>query len=839
LSLEKYSEKRHFDRTPEPPPSAKGPGTGTSRQYCVQRHHATHLHYDLRLEVGGALKSWAVPKGPTLDPAEKRLAMMVEDHPIEYGSFEGVIPKGNYGAGSVMLWDRGTYELLGNASAEEQLARGDFKFFLHGEKITGEFALVRMKRGKGNEWLLLKKKDAAAQPGWKTEDHAVSVLTGRTQEEIARRLEKIDRPKAGPTLPDIGAPMLAQIGTVVPPTDANWIYEVKWDGVRALCYIQNGQVRMVSRNGNVIDRQYPELSILPHRIKAQTAIVDGEIAALNERGVASFELLQRRINVADASSVATQARHHPVVFYAFDLLYLDGRDLRGLPLIERKRLLKEVLQPNDVVRYSENFSDGKALFEAAKQQGVEGIVGKKASSFYESRRSGDWAKYKIHSSDSFLLCGFTEGARDHFGALVLGIHDKGKLKWSGNVGTGFDRKTMKAIYDKLAPLATTKCPLEPDKNLPKKDVTWVRPELVCEVEFANWTEDGRLRAPVWKGFRADIDPNDVERAEVARQNGAEDPVKRDPPAKRTTLLDPSLAEANLTIDGHRLKFTNLNKVFYPKDGYRKRDLLNYYDAVAPLILPYLKDRPLSLKRYPNGIDKPFFFQKEVAASFPKWLRTGMADGIRSVIGDNRATLLFLVNLGCIDHNPWMSRMQSLEHPDYLLIDLDPQQCSYEKIVEAALVVRKKLDRAELESFPKTTGGDGMHIFVPLVPRYTYEQVRSLAELLAHMVANERPDLFTTPRVVAKREKGKVYFDWVQIGEGKTISAPYAVRAYAGAPVATPLAWREVTPKLTPEQFQLGNALARFDKVGDLFEGVLNRPQRMEDAVDKLSAANRR
>jgi len=831
LSLKKYSEKRHFDRTPEPA-ATEHPKSAGPLQYCVQRHHATHLHYDLRLEVGGALKSWAVPKGPTLDPAEKRLAMMVEDHPIEYGSFEGIIPKGNYGAGSVMLWDRGTYELLGDVSAEEQLARGDFKFRLHGEKITGEFAIVRMKRGKGNEWLLLKKKDAAAQPGWITEDHAVSVLTGRTQEEIAQGLEATQRKKTAESLPEIGAPMLAQIGTNIPPSDAKWIYEVKWDGVRALCYIQNGHVRMVSRNGNVIDRQYPELSILPHHIQAQTAIIDGEIAALNDRGVPSFELLQRRINVSDASSVATLARHHPVVFYAFDLLYLDGRDLRGLALIERKRLLKEALRPNDVVRYSEHFTDGQALFEAAKQQGVEGIVGKKVSSFYESRRSGDWVKYKVHSSDSFLLCGFTEGARDHFGALVLGTQDGGKLKWAGNVGTGFDRKTMKAIYEKLVPLAIDKCPLEPDKNLPRKDVTWVRPELVCEVEFANWTEDGRLRAPVWKGFRTDVDPNDVERAEVVR-NGD------DPPAERTTLLDTSLAEANLTIDGHRLKFTNLNKVFYPKDGYRKRDLLNYYDAVAPLIIPHLKDRPLSLKRYPNGIDEPFFFQKEVAASFPKWLRTGMADGIRSVIGDKRATLLFLVNLGCIDHNPWMSRMDSLEHPDYLLIDLDPQQCSYEKIVEAALVVRKQLDRAELESFPKTTGGDGMHIFVPLVPRYTYDQVRSLAEALATMVAHERPDLFTTPRAVAKREKGKVYFDWMQIGEGKTISAPYAVRAYAGAPVSTPLAWREVTPRLTPEQFHLGNALARFDRVGDLFEGVLKRPQSMEDAVEKLAAAKRR
>jgi len=630
-------------------------------------------------------------------------------------------------------------------------------------------------------------------------------------------LQKLDGKKASGKLPEIGTPMLAEIGKGNPPSSDNWIYEVKWDGVRALCYIQNGQVRMVSRNGNVIDRQYPELSILPHQVKAQTAIIDGEIAALNERGVPSFELLQRRINVADESSVATLARHHPVVFYAFDLLYLDGRDLRGEKLLERKRLLKEVLQPTDVIRYSEHFADGAALFEAAKQQGVEGIVGKKASSFYESRRSGDWVKYKVHSTDSFLLCGFTEGERDHFGALILGVQDGGKLKWAGNVGTGFDRKTMKAIHDRLLPLVTEKCPLEPEKNLPKKDVTWVRPELVGEVQFANRTADGKLRAPVWLGFRTDIGPL----------------------LTRPSLLDPSLPEASLTVDGHPLKFTNLNKIFYPKDGYRKRDLLNYYDGVAPLIVPHLKDRPLSLKRYPNGIEKPFFFQKAVAPSFPKWLRTEIADDIRYVIGADRATLLFLVNLGCIDHNPWMSRMDSLENPDYMLIDLDPQECSYEKIVEAALLVRKKLDRAELESFPKTTGGDGMHIFVPLEPRYTYDQVRALAEVLATMVAHERPDLFTTPRAVSKREKGKVYFDWMQIGGGKTISAPYAVRAYQGAPVSTPLAWHEVTPRLRPEQFHIGNALARFDRVGDLFSGVLNRPQKMEDAVDKLSSAKRR
>jgi bifunctional non-homologous end joining protein LigD len=811
----------------------------------VQRHHATNLHYDLRLEVDGALKSWAVPKGPTLDPAEKRLAMMVEDHPMEYGGFEGVIPKGNYGAGSVMLWDRGTYELLGEATAEEQLTRGDFKFRLTGEKLSGEFAIVHIKpragtKSKGNEWLLLKKKDAAAIPGWDANDHAVSVLTGRTQEEIARGLEAPSKSDAPPTrsiaklpkgavkaaMPTDVSPMLAEIGRGGPPANAkDVIYEIKWDGVRAICYIDStpgSKLRLISRNGNSMERQYPELSILPHHISAQQAVLDGEIAALDQRGLPSFERLQSRINVSDASSIATLSRNLPVVLYLFDVLYLDGYDLRGVPLVERKKLLREILKPGDLIRYSEDFSDGAALYEAARLQGLEGIVGKRAASFYESRRGSDWIKYKILNTESLVLCGFTAGERDYFGALVLGIFDRGKLTWAGNVGTGFDRKMMKTIHDKLLPLVVDQSPLPPDKLL-AKGVTWTRPELVCEVRFSNWTDEGRLRAPVWVGFRPDIDPEECVR--VGQPEGE----------SRSELLEKTQNEAILTIDNQRLKFTNLGKLFYPKDNYVKRDLLNYYDAVAPLILPYLKDRPLSLRRYPDGIEGEAFFQKQVAPSFPKWLRMEEApDGIRYVIGEDRATLLFLVNLGCIDHNPWMSRIQSPENPDYLLIDLDPNGCGYEKIVEAALLVRAKLDRCELNSYPKTTGGDGMHLYVPLEPRYTYDQVRSFAEILATIVSSERPDLFTTPRAVSKREKGRVYFDWAQIGGGKTISAPYVLRAHAGAPVATPLAWREVTPRLHPGQFHIGNALARFDRVGDLFEGVLTRPQALERAVEKIA-----
>lgn len=833
MSLKKYVEKRHFDRTPEPAPGkpTHARASHSELQFCVQRHHASHLHYDFRLEVGGSLKSWAVPKGPTLDPDQKRLAMMVEDHPLEYGKFEGVIPKGNYGGGSVMLWDRGTYELLGDATAEEQLARGDFKFRLAGEKLTGEFAIVRMKRGKGNEWLLIKKKDAGARPGWDPEDHAESVLTGRTQEEIARGLDADPAPAAAKPrterhaakdaakpladMPRIITPMLAELGKGEPPASGDWVYEIKWDGVRAICFIESGKLRMLSRNGNAIDKQYPELSILPHQVRARQAIIDGEIAALDPQGRPSFELLQRRINVVEASAIARLARSHPVVFFAFDLLYMDGRDLRGEPLIERKKLLKDILKPDDVIRYSEHFdTNAGELLAAVKQQGLEGIIGKRAQSRYESRRSSDWVKWKVVDSADFVICGYTEGERHGLGALVLGTRAPGgKLTWAGNVGTGFDAKMVKTLFAKLTPLATKQSPLEPAKGLPR-NVVWTKPELICEVRFANWTEEGRLRAPVFLGLREDLDP---------------------PPAREhAALLAADLKEATLTIDKHRLKFTNLDKLFYPKDGYRKRDLLNYYDAVAPLLLPHLKDRPLSLKRYPNGIEKPFFFQKQVAESFPKWLSTAVADGIEYAVGGDRAALLFLVNLGCVDHNPWMSRVGSLEHPDYALIDLDPYECGYDKIVEAALWVRGRLDRIELLSYPKTTGGDGMHIFLPLEPRYTYAQVRAFAEALSTLGAAERPDLFTTPRTVSRREKGKVYFDWQQIAKSKTISAPYVLRAYPGAPVATPLAWDEVTPRLRPEQFHLGSALARFDRVGDLFEGVLKNPQRLEAAIEKMS-----
>jgi bifunctional non-homologous end joining protein LigD len=633
-------------------------------------------------------------------------------------------------------------------------------------------------------------------------------------------------------MPTAVVPMKSFLAST-PPKGDDWLFEVKWDGVRAICFVDDKSVRMTSRTGHSCERQYPELSVIGHQIAAKQVILDGEICVLDKNGVSSFGLIQPRIAVADPNTIAHLARRTPVTLFVFDLLYLDGYDLRNVPLIERKRALASILQPSPLVRYSEHFvNQGEEMLQAARAAGLEGIIAKRATSKYESKRSQDWLKIKIVSQQEFIICGYTSGERDYFSSLVLGLYDNRKLIYVGNVGTGFDQNLLDLIYHHIEPLTIANSPFAETPQM-LRAATWVRPEVVCEVKFASWTEDQRLRAPVFLGLRPDVDP-----AECVRESTA--PMEEKPAAgTRPPLLSGKTEEAVLTIDGQRLKFTHLNKVFYPAEGYTKRDLLNYYDAVAGFLLPYLRGRPLSLKRYPDGITGEYFFQKDTHDRVPSWVRVAPIDSghkkapTRWVLADNRATLLYLTNLGCIDQNPWMSRVGSLECPDFMLIDLDPQGCEFDRIIEAAQLVRKKLDLVGLEGYPKTTGGDGMHIYVPVEPVYSYEQVRSFAEIIARVVAAERPDLFTTPRPVARREQGKVYFDYLQIGESKTIAAPYVTRAYPGAPVATPLAWREVIPGLLPSQFHLRNALDRFSRVGDLFEAVLKKPQRLEPAIEKL------
>jgi len=840
--LGEYARKRSFDKTPEPGPIAVQDSSPAGNFFCVQRHDATRLHYDFRLEMDGVLKSWAVPKGPSLEPLSKHLAMHVEDHPLDYGNFEGNIPKGEYGGGSVMLWDRGTWELLGADPADKQMARGDLKFRLHGEKLKGEFAIVLMRgRGKGNEWLLIKKKDDASVPGWNVEDHAVSVLTGRTQQEIADDLPPKKAPSKGVNpaklpgarkapMPASVIPMMASLADR-PPGGDKWLYEIKWDGVRALCFIEEGRLRIFSRTGNRAEQQYPELTVLPHYIDAKSAILDGEIAVLDSQGRSGFSLIQPRIHVTDPNTIAHLARKTPATLFLFDLIYLNGYDLRAVPLIERKRTLEAILKPTDRVRFSQHFAaNGEEMLAAAREAGLEGIVAKLAGSRYEEKRSPNWVKVKATNQQEFVICGFTHGERSYFSSLVLGVHEKGKLIHAGQVGTGFNDKTLRDVYERLQPLITNKSPFA---KVPKmlRSATWVKPELVCEVKYLEFTPDGQLRAPVFLGLRFDKEPAKTVR-EIAETA---------PPSSADGLLPDKRAEAVLEIGGHSLKFTNLSKVFYPADGVTKRDVINYYDAVADYILPHLRDRPLSLKRYPNGIDQKFFFQKN-AENFAEWIHVEPIDSetrgdpINYVIANDRATLLYLANLACIDQNPWMSRIGALDKPDFALIDLDPVECPYDMIVEAVRLVHEKLEAIGLEGYPKTTGGDGMHLYIPLEPVYTYEQVRSFAEVLAHLVTSSNPDLFTTPRAVAKRKKGRVYFDYQQIVEGKTIAAPYVLRAYEGAPVSTPLEWREVKKGLRPTDFNIHNAVERFRARGDLFAPVLNKPQRLEDAIERLSGA---
>jgi bifunctional non-homologous end joining protein LigD len=612
-----------------------------------------------------------------------------------------------------------------------------------------------------------------------------------------------------------------------PPRGDDWLFEVKWDGVRAIAFLDHEELRLQSRTGIRCERQYPELAVIPHQIAAAQAILDGEIAVLDPKGVSRFHLIQPRIANSDPNAVAHLARSTPVVYFVFDLLYLDGYDLRGVDLIGRRRLLEQILTPNDVLRLSEAFPGaGEPMLEAAREHGLEGILAKHATSGYESKRSREWLKIKIVNEQEFVIGGFTDpqGDRQFLGALVLGVFKETKLHWVGNVGTGFDTKTLASLYQRLQPLITQTCPFaEPPK--PDRGMTWVRPECVCQVKFQNWTEDNRLRAPVFLGLRNDVNPR-----HVARETAEPEPAE---------MFAESEKEATRQLGGHSLKFSNLNKVYYPDEGYTKRDVLNYYAAIAALILPHLKDRPLSLKRYPNGIQQEYFFQKNVREAFAPWLRTELIESdhnhgpIKYVFAGDHASLLYLVNLGCIDHNPWMSRSPTLDNPDFILIDLDPQECPFDMIVEAALLVRRVLDQIGLTGYPKTTGGDGMHVYIPVEPVYTYEETRTFAELIARLVFDQKPELFTTPRSVSKRKTNRVYFDYLQNGKSKTIAAPYVLRAYPGAPVATPLEWSEVQPGLHPKQFNLTNVRPRFAQKGDLFAGVLEKPQRLEEPLTKL------
>ena len=856
--LEEYRRKRRFDLTPEP--SGKGAQATFESTFVVQKHAARRLHYDFRLAINGTLKSWAVPKGPSLNSADKRLAVETEDHPLDYGGFEGKIPEGSYGAGTVMVWDRGTFTVEGTLDARKQLEREEIKFNLNGEKLRGSFVLVKLRHSeKGNEWLMMKHKDAAEDSAWNIEEHDGSVLTGRTLEEIKEELPP--KRKASPiraaelqgarkcSMPSRVEPMLATL-TDRPFSDPNWLFEIKWDGVRALARIENGALTLRSRTGVDMDKRYPELASLPDALAARQAILDGEIVALDTRGHSDFELLQERMHVrAPSESLLSRV---PVVYFVFDLLYCDGYDLRETPLLDRKQLLYRLLRTSEQFRYSDHqLEHGKELFGLAEQNGLEGIVAKRADSPYVGDRSPYWVKLKITKTVDAVVGGWSapRSAALPFGSLLLGLYQGKKLRFIGHVGSGFDAKKLKEVTSKLKELAAPACPFDtvPETN---ERPSWVSPVLVARVKFSGWTQEHSLRHPVFLALREDARPLDCQWENEAAP--AADPTAvRAPEFVGRVLNTKAQIEAELfkggsetvtiELDGKRLRLSNLNKVYFPESGYTKRNLLAYYYRMADFVLPFLADRPLVLRRYPDGIKGQAFFQKDLREGIPEWFTTMPLDSekrgeeIHYATANDRASLLFLTGLGCIDHNPWSSRYADLEHPDYFFFDLDPSEgTDFSVVVTIARVLHEKLEELRLASFLKTSGATGIHLYIPVEPVYTYEQLRTFAEIVARTVTAEHSNLVTNERSVARRPAGRVLIDVQQNALGRPLAAPYAVRAFPQAPVSAPLLPRELRPGLRPASLNIKTVFARLKEKGDLWGDFWERRQRLENAIESLS-----
>jgi bifunctional non-homologous end joining protein LigD len=773
--LTEYQRKRDPEKTPEPFGGKKG--KAKEPIFVVQRHDARRLHYDFRLERDGALASWAVPKGVPLEPGQQHLAVHVEDHPLEYATFEGEIPKGQYGAGSVEIWDSGTYELL------EEKKNGGLTVRLHGKRLDGTWALVPAHlSGDEKNWLILRKRDDASD--------IPPRQSGRTY-----------------------APTLATLADEV-PRGAGWTFEVKWDGYRAITTLAGGDATVTSRKGNELTTRFSGVAReLPKAVKTPDCVLDGEVCALDEAGRSSFSAMQQ-------GKPGT-----PIVYYVFDVLEIEGDPVVDLPLVERRKRLEKLLdRRNKTVRLSEAFEDGAALLEAATEQRLEGIMAKRLDSRYlPGKRTRDWLKIKTHSEQEFVIGGYTKGTgrrASSFGSLVLGYYAGGELVYAGNVGTGFNSREIEKLLDKLRPLRRDTPPFREVPKMPKvrkNDVIWVEPKLVAEVEFAEWTHDGRLRAPSYKGLRED---KSVE--EVRRERPVADRI-----AKGT----------------RELKLSNLDKVFFPVEGITKGDLIEYYREVAPVLVPHLDDRPFTMVRWPDGIEAGRFFQKDAPSHMPEWIPTfrtlvSTRDSPRQkkwvnfpVVNDELA-LLWMVNMGCIDMNTWYSRVDKPDRPDWVLFDLDPSpDVGFKETVQVALLVKQALDAFGLVGFPKTSSAEGMHILVPVERRYTYADTRQFAEIVAGAIARTNRGLATTEWTKSKRRG--VLIDANQNGEGKTIASVYSVRPRPGAPVSTPLRWDEVNERLDPLSFTMPAVLERVRKHGDLFEGVLTTRQRLTEAMRSL------
>lgn len=857
MSLQKYNQKRNFSDTDEP--QGKIGRSETELIFVVQKHAASHLHYDFRLEMDGVLKSWAVPKGPSLDPEVKRLAMMVEDHPYSYKDFEGTIPEGNYGAGNVIVWDNGTYlpaddDYKGTAENKllADLAKGRLSFKLKGKKLKGSFSLVKLKGKQENAWLLMKKEDKYSKSDdiLKKDKSVISKLSldilekqmsKETKEKasVKKKIADTNTVKPEKSSPKKTAlafhkPMLASL-TEKAFDSPDWIFENKYDGYRTLAIIDGQSVELYSRNEISFTKNFKPVAEDLKKINHQV-ILDGEVVVEDESGSSNFQLLQNYLKTGKGQ----------IKYFVFDILNLDGNDTTQLTLLERKELLHMLLSKFQftTIFYSDHIQErGIDFLALAAKNKSEGIIAKKADSHYSiNKRTGEWLKIKLSQQEEAIIIGITEpkNSRTYFGALLLGQYDGKTLKFIGKCGTGFTQETLKELHTQFAPFFTDQAVA--DAKLPLREkIQWIKPKFICQVKFAEWTQDNHLRQPVYLGLRIDKKVGEVifsgKNKETVAEENVIDENKEQMETNKKNTNNTGEKDFEMKVGKTTLQLTNQNKVYFPDDGITKGDILNYYNEVSDLILPYLKDRPQSMYRFPNGINQSGFYQKDVDLDkIPSWLKTekifsesNNAD-IDYLICNDKATLLYMANLGCIDINPWNSTIKHIENPDWVVIDIDPEKDDFKEVIKTALAVKEVMDGFETECYCKTSGASGLHVYIPLGARYDYDSVKLFAELIAHEVNTRLPETTTLERSIKKRNH-KIYIDYLQNRKGQTLAAPYSVRPKPGATVSTPLEWSEVHDKLHPSQFTIKNVLNRFDKKGDLWKPVLGKGVDIESILN--------
>ena len=880
MPLEAYRSKRDFARTPEPEPGPPGEGSG---RFVVQRHRAKRLHYDLRLESDGMLVSWAVPRGPTLDPDARRLAQRTEDHPVEYLDFEGVIPAGEYGAGDMIVWDWGTFTPEETDDPAAALRDGELKFRLEGERLKGRFTIVQTggrrdalgRPSDSAQWLLIHKRDEAAVDGWDVESYATSVRTGRTNGEVAAGVApkflasapshepEPDLSAARPApMPDFVAPMLATL-TDGAFDDPDWLFEVKWDGYRVEAVVRDQRVRLWTRNRTDAARYFPDLAGPADWIAAREAIVDGEVVALDADGRPDFSLLQDRTGLRGLEAAtgrrATDAARPseaeraaiPIVYMAFDLLHLDGRSLLDVPLEERKRALRQILRPHPLVRYASHVSgDGIAFTQAAAAQGLEGVVIKRRFGRYDpGRRSRDWLKIKLRLEQELVVVGWLpgQGSSAALGSLVVAVHDNGRLRHAGQVGSAISDATRRNLLAELEPIRRPDSPLDPVPRLP--DARWVEPRLVIRAEFAEWTTDGLLRQAAFKGIELGKDAALVVREQarpVARIVARARPSTRE----RSDHLNTAVAAASpaelvalealgrggaWSVAGHELQLTNLDKVLFPANGpaaaLTKRDLIRYYVSIGPTLVPYLADRGLTLQRFPDGIGKPGFWQKDLPRYAPSWMARWSYSGHEGdktyVVVDRVATLAWLAQEAAVELHPWTSRIDAPHRPTHALIDIDPgTETTFEEVLVLARLYRTALAHLAVKGLPKVTGKRGVQIWIPIKTIYTFEQTRAWVESISRAVGQMVPELVSWEW--SKRDRGgRARLDYTQNAVNKTLVSPYSARPFPGAPVSAPIRWEELDdPSLAPDRWTMQTMPQRLAELGDLFAPALDEHQEL-------------